>query len=123
MLILIILKKAVVIGGGFIGIEMAENLVDRGIEVTIIEMANHMMAQLHLEMASILHRHLKEKGVKLILENGVESFADQGKNVILNDGTEIETDMTILSIGVRPENELAKTAGLGARRAGRNDRK
>ncbi|WP_066254858.1 CoA-disulfide reductase [Neobacillus drentensis] len=105
-------KKAVVIGGGFIGIEMAENLVDRGIEVTIIEMANQIMAPIDFEMASILHRHLKEKGVKLILENGVESFADHGKKVILTNGTEIETDMTILSIGVRPENELAKTAGL-----------
>ncbi|WP_423801760.1 CoA-disulfide reductase [Neobacillus sp. SAB-20_R2A] len=105
-------KKAVVVGGGFIGIEMAENLVDRGIEVTIIEMANQIMAPIDFEMASILHTHLKEKGVKLILENGVQSFADQGKKVILSDGTEIETDMTILSIGVRPENELAKTAGL-----------
>lgn len=105
-------KKAVVIGGGFIGIEMAENLVDRGIEVTIIEMANQIMAPIDFEMASILHTHLKEKGVRLILENGVQSFADQGKKVILSDGAEIETDMTILSIGVRPENELAKTAEL-----------
>ncbi|MEH7075950.1 FAD-dependent oxidoreductase [Neobacillus drentensis] len=105
-------KKAVVIGGGFIGIEMAENLVDRGIDVTIIEMGNQIMAPLDIEMASILHTHLLEKGVKLILENGVQSFADQGKKVILADGTEIETDMTILSIGVTPENELAKTAGL-----------
>ncbi|MED4205304.1 FAD-dependent oxidoreductase [Neobacillus mesonae] len=105
-------KKAVVIGGGFIGIEMAENLAGRGIEVTIIEMANQIMAPIDFEMASILHSHLKEKGVKLILENGVKSFADQGKKVILSDGTEIETDMTILSIGVRPENGLAKAAGL-----------
>jgi CoA-disulfide reductase len=105
-------KKAVVIGGGFIGIEMAENLVDRGIEVTIIEMAPQIMTPIDFEMASILHTHFKEKGVKLILENGVQSFADQGKKVILSDGTEIETDMTILSIGVRPENELAKAAGL-----------
>ena len=105
-------KKAVVIGGGFIGIEMAENLVDRGIHVTIIEMANQIMAPIDFEMASILHTHLKEKGVKLILENGVKSFTDNGKKVILSDGTEIETDMTILSIGVRPENELAKAAGL-----------
>ena len=105
-------KKAVVIGGGFIGIEMAENLIDRGIEVTIIEMANQIMAPIDFEMASILHTHLKEKGVKLILENGVQSFADQGRKVKLSDGTEIETDMTILSIGVRPENELAKSAGL-----------
>ena len=105
-------KKAVVIGGGFIGIEMAENLVDRGIEVTIIEMANQIMAPIDYEMASILHTHLKQKGVELILENGVQSFANQGKKVVLSDGTEIETDMTILSIGVRPENELAKLAGL-----------
>lgn len=105
-------QKAVVIGGGFIGIEMAENLVDRGIEVTIIEMANQIMAPIDFEMASILHKHLIEKGVKLILENGVQSFADEGKKVLLSDGTEIQTDMTILSIGVRPENELAKAAGL-----------
>ena len=105
-------KKAVVVGGGFIGIEMAENLVDRGIEVTIVEMSNQVMAPIDFEMASILHAHLKEKGVHLILENGVQSFADQGEKVILSDGTEIPTDMTILSIGVRPENELAKTAGL-----------
>jgi CoA-disulfide reductase len=105
-------KKAVVIGGGFIGIEMAENLVDRGMEVTIIEMANQIIAPIDFEMASILHSHLKEKGVRLNLENGVESFANNGKKVLLSDGTEVETDMTILSIGVRPENELAKTAGL-----------
>jgi CoA-disulfide reductase len=105
-------KRAVVIGGGFIGIEMAENLVDRGIHVTLIEMANQIMAPIDFEMASILHAHLKEKGVQLILENGVQSFAEQGKKVFLSDGTEIKTDMTILSIGVRPENELAKTAGL-----------
>lgn len=110
-------QRAVVVGGGFIGIEMAENLVDRGIEVTIIEMANQVMAPIDYEMASILHAHLKEKGVRLILENGVQSFADNGKKIILSDGTEVETDMTILSIGVRPENELAKNAGLelGAR--------
>ncbi len=70
------------------------------------------MAPIDFEMASILHTHLKEKGVHLILENGVQSFAEKGKKVILSDGTVIQTDMTILSIGVRPENELAKTAGL-----------
>ncbi|MBY0099722.1 CoA-disulfide reductase [Mesobacillus maritimus] len=105
-------KKAVVVGGGFIGIEMAENLVDRGVEVTIVEMANQIMAPIDYEMASILHNHLKEKGVKLVLENGVQAFANEGKKVILSDGNEIDTDMTILSIGVRPENELAKSAGL-----------
>ncbi|WP_077211239.1 CoA-disulfide reductase [Bacillus dakarensis] len=105
-------EKAVVVGGGFIGIEMAENLVDRGIKVTIIEMANQIMAPIDFEMASILHSHLKEKGVDLILKNGVASFTNEGKKIILADGSEIDTDMTILSIGVRPENELAKNAGL-----------
>ncbi|MBU8917354.1 CoA-disulfide reductase [Neobacillus sp. 114] len=105
-------KKAVIIGGGFIGIEMTENLVDRGLEVTIIEMANQIMAPIDFEMASILHTHLRDKGVKLILENGVQAFANHGSNVILSDGNKIETDLTILSIGVRPENELAKAAGL-----------
>jgi len=105
-------QKAVVVGGGFIGIEMAENLVDRGMEVTLVEMANQIMAPIDFEMASILHNHLKDKGVNLILEKAVQSFADKGKKVILSDGTEFTTDMTIFSIGVRPENELAKNAGL-----------
>ena len=70
------------------------------------------MAPIDFEMASILHAHIREKGVNLILENGVQSFADHGKKVILSDGTEVATDMTILSIGVRPENQLAKKAGL-----------
>lgn len=110
-------QKAVVVGGGFIGIEMAENLTERGIHVTIVQISNQVMAPIDYEMASILHSHLREKGVELILENGVHAFAEQGKKVILSDGSEIETDMTILSIGVRPENELAKAAGLelGAR--------
>lgn len=105
-------KKAVIIGGGFIGIEMAENLADRGIEVTIIQKGNQIMNPLDFEMASILHKHLNEKGVKLILESSVQSFADHGKKAILTDGSAIEADITILSIGVKPENGLAKTAGL-----------
>src|SRR5690606_6900417 len=71
-------KKAIVIGGGFIGIEMAENLVERGIEVTIIEMANQVMAPLDYEMAAIVHQHLQKKGVTLIFENGVKAFTDNG---------------------------------------------
>ncbi|MGG0716599.1 CoA-disulfide reductase [Robertmurraya massiliosenegalensis] len=105
-------KKAVIIGGGFIGIEMAENLVDRGMDVTVIEKGTQIMSPIDFEMASILHVHLKEKGVNLIFENGVQSFNHQGKKVILDDGVELDTDMTILSIGVRPENELAIEAGL-----------
>ena len=96
---------------------MAENLVHRGIEVTMIEMSGQVMAPIDIEMASLLHTHIREKGVNLIIGNGVQAFADRGKKVNLADGTEVATDMTILSIGVRPENQLAKEAGLelGAR--------
>jgi CoA-disulfide reductase len=105
-------RKATVIGGGFIGIEMAENLWDLGIEVTLIEMSNQIMAPIDYEMASILHAHLREKGVHLILEDGVSAFENKGKNVKLNSGKTIETDMIILAIGIKPENQLALGAGL-----------
>lgn len=105
-------KKAAVIGGGFIGIEMAENLWDLGIEVTLIEMSNQIMAPLDFEMASILHAHLREKGVNLILEDGVKAFEENGRTVKLTSGRTISTDMIILAIGVKPENQLAKDAGL-----------
>ncbi len=105
-------KQAVVVGGGFIGLEMSENLHDRGIEVTIVEMSNQVMAPIDYEMAAIIHHHLVEKGVNLILNDGVNSFKNNGTKVITNNGREIETDMILLSIGVRPENELAVNAGL-----------
>ncbi|MGG3562454.1 CoA-disulfide reductase [Neobacillus rhizosphaerae] len=105
-------KKATVVGGGFIGIEMAENLWDLGMEVTLIEMSNQIMAPIDFEMASILHGHLREKGVNLILEDGVEAFEQNGKIVKLTSGQKIDTDMIILAIGVKPENQLAIGAGL-----------
>ena len=105
-------KKAVVVGGGFIGIEMAENLYDRGVEVTLVEMGNQIMAPVDYEMASILHSHIKDKGINLILEDGVKEFKNNGNQIILSSGKVIDTDMIILSIGVRPESSLAKDAGL-----------
>lgn len=105
-------KEAVVVGGGFIGLEMAENLAERGVKVTIVEMANQVMAPLDFEMASIVHSHLIEKGANLILEDGVQSFEDNGKTITLASGKKINTDMIILSIGVKPENTLAIDAGL-----------
>jgi CoA-disulfide reductase len=105
-------KKATVIGGGFIGVEMAENLWERGVEVTLVEMADQIMAPIDFEMASILHQHLREKGVNLVLEDGVKSFEQNGKLINLNSGKQIETDLVILAIGVAPENKLAKDAGL-----------
>ena len=91
-------RKAVVVGGGFIGLEMAENLVERGVSVTLVEMANQVMAPIDFEMAAAVHEHLREKGVNLILEDGVNSFLDNG--------------IIILSIGVAPESKIAKDAGI-----------
>ncbi|RYG73488.1 CoA-disulfide reductase [Lentibacillus lipolyticus] len=105
-------KHAVVVGGGFIGLEMAENLRERGLDVTIIEMSNQVMGPIDYEMASIIHQHLIDKGIQLILDDAVQAFEDHGRKVITGNGLEINTDMILLSIGVRPENELAKNAGL-----------
>ncbi len=111
-------KTAVVVGGGFIGLEMAENLIHRGVEVRVVELLNQVMAPLDYEMAAIVHQHLREHGVRLILEDGVRSFAQQGRQVILQSGTTLETEMVVLSIGVRPENTLALQAGLEVGRRG-----
>lgn len=105
-------KSAVVVGGGFIGLEMAENLVHAGVNVTLVEMANQVMAPIDYEMASIVHDHLLDKGVNLILEDGVKEFKSEGKKIVLNSGKEIDTDLIILSIGVAPESKIAKDAGL-----------
>ncbi len=105
-------KKAVVIGGGFIGVEMAENLHNKNMDVTLVEMTEQIMAPVDFEMASILHNHVKEKGVNLILRNGVKEFHDNGKKIVLQNGKVIEADLIILSIGVRPESKLAEQAGL-----------
>ncbi len=111
-------KKAVVVGGGFIGLEMTENLVDRGVEVTIVEMLDQVMSPLDFEMASIVHKHLKAKGVKLVLEDGVAAFKNNGKVVETQSGKKLDADLIILSIGVRPESSLAKQAGLDLNKRG-----
>lgn len=105
-------SKAVIVGGGFIGLEMAENLHELGIKVTIVEMLNQVMAPLDFEMAQVVHKHLVNQRVNLILEDGVKAFADEGKKIILSSGKEIDTDMIILSIGVAPESKIAVEAGL-----------
>ncbi len=107
-------ESAVIVGGGFIGLEMAENLAHMGVKVTIIEMLDQVMAPIDYEMAAIVHAHLKEKGVSLILGDGVKSFskAESRIKVITGKGVETVCDMVLLSIGIRPENRLAKEAGL-----------
>ncbi len=107
-------KSAVVIGGGFIGLEMAENLMSMGLEVTIVEMLDQIMPPLDFEMVSIVHQHVIDSGCRLNLSDAVSSFHKQdGQTVVTTkSGTEIKCDLVILSIGVRPNNELAKKAGL-----------
>lgn len=106
--------SAVVVGGGFIGLEMAENLHELGIKVHVVEMANQVMAPLDYSMAAIVHHHLAENGVQLHLENGVQKFSEENGmvKVHLKNGENIECDLVILSIGVRPETRLAKESGL-----------
>jgi len=105
--------RAVVVGGGFIGLEIAENLQDRGVQVTIIEMLDQVMAPIDYEMAAMVHQHLDFKHVRLALGDGLKSIgADSPLNVTLQSGKVVGTDMVILSVGVRPETSLAKDAGL-----------
>jgi NADPH-dependent 2,4-dienoyl-CoA reductase/sulfur reductase-like enzyme/peroxiredoxin family protein/TusA-related sulfurtransferase/rhodanese-related sulfurtransferase len=112
--------SAVVVGGGFIGLEMAENLHHAGLDVTIAEMLDQVMAPLDYEMAQLLHEHLEESGVHLCLSDGVAFFEDTvgGITVKLKSGKEIKTDLVILSIGVKPNSALAKDAGLQISAAG-----
>lgn len=102
-------KTAVVIGGGYIGVEMAENLAEAGLEVSIVELAEHLIAPLDLDMAADVHRYIREKGIRLYLQNGVTAIRD---HVIVLQRGEIPADMVILSVGVRPETALAKACGM-----------
>ncbi len=102
-------RSAVVIGGGYIGVEMAENLVEAGLKVAIVELADHLIAPLDFDMAADVHRYIKSKGIYLHLNNGVKAI--NGNTVILQNG-EITADMIILSVGVRPETAIAKECGI-----------
>ena len=107
-------KKAAVIGAGFIGLEMAENLHNLGIFVTIVEMAEQVMTPLDYEMASLVHQHLKTKGIEFYLKDKVMSIRrEENTNILhLESRRQIKSDIIILSIGVRPETTLAQKAGI-----------
>jgi NADPH-dependent 2,4-dienoyl-CoA reductase/sulfur reductase-like enzyme/rhodanese-related sulfurtransferase len=107
-------RRAVVVGGGFIGLEMAENLTDRGVKTTIVEMLDQVMPSLDYEMATLIHDHLEAKNVELEFENAVKSFSKAGDRILVSTkkGRDIECDLVLLSVGIRPENSLAKQANL-----------
>ena len=108
------IKRAVVIGGGFIGLEMAENIHHLGIDVSIVEMTDQVMGPVDYSIAAHVHQHLTAKGVSLYLNKGVTGFEKAENEIILtlNDGSTLSADMVILSIGVRPNTMLAKSAGI-----------
>lgn len=107
-------RRAVVIGAGFIGLEMVENLSHRGVNVTLVEMADQVMAPLDFSMAAIVKHHLVQQGVDLRLNTAVTAFEKQGDGLVLTlgDGGKLDADMVILSIGVRPLTKLAVDAGI-----------
>ena len=107
-------KSAVIVGGGFIGLEMAENLRHLGMEVTIVQRPKQLMNPFDSDMASFIHSEVRKHGVKLMLGHTVEGFAEQdgGVNVLLKDCAPLHADMVVLAIGVTPESTLAKEAGL-----------
>lgn len=108
-------KSAVVIGGGYIGVEMAENLKEAGLDVTIVELADHLIAPLDFDMAADVHHYLKQKGIKLCLENAVKAI---DKNTVILQNASIKTDLILMSVGVRPETSLAKKCGIETNRRG-----
>lgn len=107
-------KRAVIVGGGFIGLEMAENLKHAGAQVAVVEMANQVMAPIDYSMAALVHEHLLQQDVKLYLEQAVESFSREKEELTVHfkSGINLKADMVLLSIGVRAETRLAQAAGL-----------
>lgn len=107
-------KNVTIIGGGFIGVEMAENLRHLGLEVTLVEYANHLLALLDDDMASIVHNTMNENGIKLMLNTAVTGFEDKNGKITTqtSSGCEIESDFVLLSMGVAPDTTIAKDAGL-----------
>ena len=107
-------QNFVVVGGGFIGLEVAENFIEAGKSVKLVELGNQVMAPVDFDIATFVHEKAKQKGLELLLNVGVEKFNDKGETieVFLNNGTSLETDAVILAIGVKPETKLAVEAGL-----------
>ena len=105
-------RKAVIVGGGFIGLELAENLTESGVSVTVADLQPQVMGQIDPEMAAFVHDKLIQKGVTLALGRSVRAIRTEPFGVELGDGTVLEADMAVLAIGVSPESALAKEAGL-----------
>lgn len=105
-------KKAVIIGAGFIGLEMAESLVNRGIHVTIVEKAPHVLPTIDEEMAAFITKELSKNQINVITGTSVIGIENEGRSVIIENGAKIETDFILLSVGVQPESRLAVDSGI-----------
>lgn len=107
-------KSAVIVGGGFIGVELAENLCELGTRVTIVDMQPQLMNQLDGDMAAFIHAKMRAKGIDLLLERGVSAFRSNGKTIetVLGEGESVSADMAVIAVGVAPDTKLAKDAGL-----------
>lgn len=105
-------KSAVIVGGGYIGVEMAENLSEYNMEVSIVEKSPHLISIIDNDIAHFVHKEVKKHGVKLYLNQGVNDISEHEKLLLTLDNDKIETDLAILCIGVKPESNLAKEAGL-----------
>ncbi|KRO03746.1 coenzyme A disulfide reductase [Levilactobacillus paucivorans] len=105
-------QPALVVGGGFIGLEVAEALTKRGVAVTVVEQAEHVLPALDTEMAVFVENELRQHGVRVVTGQAVAAFQDRGQTAVLTDGTKISTGLTLLAVGVRPDTHLAKGAGL-----------
>ncbi|MBP2622770.1 FAD-dependent oxidoreductase [Streptococcus oricebi] len=105
-------QKATVLGGGFIGLEMAENLALKGLKVTILEQAPHVLASLDPEMAVFVEEELRKNGVQVLTGHSLKAFENAGQSLLLSNGDYLESDLTLISVGVRPDSQLARKAGI-----------
>lgn len=105
-------QQATVIGAGFIGLEMAENLAARGYQVSVVEMAPHVLPPLDEEMAAFIEAELTQAGVQVLTNRSATAFEDRGRTVVLSDGQKLTSDITILSVGVTPNTQIAVDAGI-----------
>lgn len=106
-------QRAVVVGGGFIGLEIAENIKAVGVDVTIVEMSNQVIATIDYDMAAEVHCHLRSKGVKLMLNSALEEIEEKDNALeVTISGRKVETDMVVMAIGVKPESKMAIEAGI-----------
>lgn len=111
-------KSAVIVGGGYIGVEMAENLSEYNMEVSIVEKFSHLISIIDNDMAHFIHKEIKKHGVKVYVNQGVNKIEEREKLLLTLDNEKIETDLVVLCIGVRPETNLAKESGLNINEKG-----